>query len=301
MGVSAFLVPGAAPSRDVHLFYNTTKGNVGVEIMSSKSSKDDPDTNYAAAKTARDGIIVPTSHLDSTIVDSMRVVLGITYPTLCEGETIEDVKNFDISIVSPFYQQVTTLPRGINSVAVASDGTAAWVFSLKAGGDDKGSRLQYTTLEELTSTTIQDNTPLAARKTCLSAYYNPVKETAYCYYQTIGKKNFFQQYNVSEDEVSAIQQADNLPDGATIFTVAWAEDINKVYLYYVDKYEDLQRLSLLVDNKDTDNTWSNPKKVGIAKIPADAQLSVVPSAANKLNNIFFRNSKGSFSHEVDKW
>lgn len=300
MGVSAFLVPGAAPSRDVHLFYNTTKGNVGVEIMSAKSPKDDPDTNYVAAKAARDGIIVPTSHLDSTVVDSMRIVIGITYPSLLEGETIEDIKDLDISIVSPFYQQVTTLPRGINSVATASDGTSAWIFSLK-GGDDKGARLQCTTLEDLTSSSIQDNTPLAARKTCLSAYYNPIKETAYCYYQTIGKKNFFQQYNVSEDEVSAIQQADNLPDGAAIFTVAWAEAINKVYLYYVDKYEDLQRLSLVVDSKDTDNTWSSPKKVGITKIPGDAQLSVVPSAENKLNNIFFRNSKGTFSHEVDKW
>jgi hypothetical protein len=131
MGVSAFYVPGALEDREVHLFSNDDRGNIKVEIKSAKSPRDDADTVYNASKNSQKGFIVPTSHLDSTVVDSMRVVFAITYPPASDDcPCHDDMHEYDLSIVSPFYQQVSTVEKTINSVAAASDGTTAWVFSL---------------------------------------------------------------------------------------------------------------------------------------------------------------------------
>lgn len=125
-GVYAFFNPPAEADRNLDVFYNTKSNNLALTLKASTGS--DPGLSYSAQANNQPGILIDKTELDSTIVDSLRLIVGLTMPAPPAGSSSPDPTNYDVSIVSPMYMPIASATTKSNAVAVSSDTSTAWLW-----------------------------------------------------------------------------------------------------------------------------------------------------------------------------
>ncbi|KAK4167521.1 hypothetical protein QBC43DRAFT_367570 [Cladorrhinum sp. PSN259] len=300
-GAAAFINPAAPAGKQVHLFYNTNKKNLGVQLRDETKTADESEV-FVASDDAQNGILINPAQITTTDLTGLNIVVGFTAKpapaSITTGDADTDTQN-DVSIISPVY-----VPLGateVNNLTIASTSSAqtAWIFYL-TGTDPNTTAINERSLGE-DSPGSYDNTVKIIPGSSLGAYYVPDEETGndgnrYIIYQA-NKPQRLHEYSPNTQDVWDTELV-NSNDASAKTTLAVTYYEKKVYLYYTDNSNQI-RVIVKSNGK-----WGTSGAVASAHSPVDdsSQITVVP--AKNGNHLFYiakgDSPKYKFQHIVHK-
>lgn len=288
MGVSALVNEAVTGGKSIQLYYNDKNSNLGLSLKAGDGSSD-PDKTFVASSTDPTGQIVNPSHLGSgTKFHGINLVVGFTLPKLKEGQ--KDYESYDVSVLSPIYQPLTTTTPNNTTISVCSSPTVAYVYYL-TGTDDTDTRLHEYRLDSLKPSS-KGRLNSILKGSSLAAYWHPDKKKPYVVYQTSESGNNLYEYNIQDDQSTHLKNSSNALKGTTL-AVTYAN--KKAYLYYTDDAYNIQRIIKCDDKWGSSEVLDDADRVG-----QTSQLAVVTS--NNINHLFYEATGGadnSFTHYSD--
>ncbi|KAK4136041.1 hypothetical protein BT67DRAFT_230038 [Trichocladium antarcticum] len=290
-GIAAFHNLAAPSSKQLHLFYNTNKKNLGLQLRDETKTTDESET-YIAADSDQNGIIINPAQITTTNLTGIDMVVGFTAkPTPAAGDRTQN----DVSIISPIYQPLAATELNNLTIASTSSDQTAWVFYL-TGTDPNTMTINELSLGQ-DSPGSYDNTAKILPGTSLASYYVPGSGdgddgSRYIIYQAHYPKRLHE-YSPNTEDVWD-KELVNSNDVKELSTLAVAYVDGKTYLYYVDNSDQIR---VLVKSN---GTWGSSAAVAgaHARIDPSSQLTVVP--ASNGNHLFYlamgETSKYKFQH-----
>lgn len=288
-GAYAFFNPPAEADRNIDLFYNTKRNNLALTLKASSGS--DPGLNYAAQANNQPGVLIDKTELDSTIVNSLRLIVGLTMPAAAPGNARPechcggDPTNYDVSIVSPMYMPIASASTKSNAVAVCSDNQSAWLWYI-TGDDDNHRRLAFSIiLQEGTATTVT-GIPAILSGTSLVSIYSPAAGSPIVFFQGDDDDTLIYEYTRETNAAQPITSTNDSVPGTTM-SLSLDESTNTLFLYYTDKSYKVRRISRDFGTLGAQWTGSRSVKAVTQAVSPASQLGVVPVQAQKINHIFY--------------
>jgi hypothetical protein len=127
-GAAVFHSPSAPPNKQLHLFYNTNKKNLGLQIRDETKTSDETEA-YVARDGDQNGIVINPAQISTTNMTGVDIVVGFTAKPPPAPGTGVATQN-DVSIISPIYQPIAASELNNLTIATTSSPQTAWVFFL---------------------------------------------------------------------------------------------------------------------------------------------------------------------------
>lgn len=300
----AFTDPHAIPDDNaVQVFYNDKNNNLGLLFQSAVDEDDSDLAPFSAEDTALSGNIITGSALDSAPLNGVPFVAAITKPPCdnCESCGMKGCKcgckksYNDVSIVSPIYRPIGKISNAYTNLAFTTDRKAVLYFYYQDGEKllehrvkPKGNKEDKPVPLTAVQGTIVENSPLAA-------FYSG--ETRFVYY--INKvSNIIYEYNCTTKNAAGISESDNVNLTGS-FDVSYNPTKKTIYLYFVNRNQQLRRLSREIHSSDFKVDGIVKKQSDDLLVGKDSQVSV--AVAKDINHVFYLGQEEgvNIQHVVD--
>ncbi|KAK3944841.1 hypothetical protein QBC46DRAFT_445709 [Diplogelasinospora grovesii] len=283
-GAAVYLNPTAPAGKQLHLFYNTNKKNLALQLRDETKTADETET-FQASQDDQDGIVVNPAQVTTTDLTGVDIVVGFTAkaaPASLSGDCKCEPTQNDVSIISPIYQPLAATEVGNVTIASTSSPQTAWILYL-TGTDPNTTVINERSLGE-DSPGSYDNTVKILPGTSLAVYYVPDGGSGndgnrYVIYQA-NDPHRLHEYSPNTEDVWD-KELVNSGDAKSQTPLAVTYVDSKTYLYYVDTSDQIR---VIVKSNDK---WGSSSAVASAhsRIDPSSQLTVVP--AKNGNHLFY--------------
>ncbi|RYP91657.1 hypothetical protein DL770_002223 [Monosporascus sp. CRB-9-2] len=285
--VAAIVNKAVAEEKSINLFFNTSKAQLGICLQSGTDTDDQPTDIWQAGDDDYNGYILNPSSLAGVYYRGLNFVAAMTTPKLDPGETQME---YQISLVSPVYQKLTTTTLELDTHAIAlcatPNGNEGWLYYL-GGVAPYNAVLKELSLTTGASQGFPAETNDVFPNTSLAAWYEVDKTQRHVVYEGGGLIEF-----TVETKTRVNVAAGNMARNTSI-AAAYSSDNGKAYVYYHDTTYAIQRVVR------DQYGWRVPEPVrGALPVTEGGQITVVQ--ANGFNHLFYI-AKDSGRSEVKSW
>lgn len=126
--IAAVVNKAVADDKSIHLFFNTSKNQIGLSLQSGTGTDDQPSDMWAIDDDDYEGYILNPSFIAATYYRGLNFVAAVTKP----NPDVTETEN-QISMVSPVYRRLAKSELENNTIALCAtpDGDDGWLYYLE--------------------------------------------------------------------------------------------------------------------------------------------------------------------------
>ncbi|KAI1747087.1 hypothetical protein F4782DRAFT_522475 [Xylaria castorea] len=268
--LAAIVNRAVAGDKRIHVFFNTSKAQLGISLQSGTNAEDQPTGDWETGDDDYNGYILNPSQMAGIYYRGLHFVAAVTMPKLAQSEV--QTQN-QISLVAPVYKKLTTTSLDHVRIAMCAtpDGDQGWLYFYDGTTPTERTLKQFSLMTGDVASF--DKAHVVKPSSSLAAWYDPTENKRHIVFQGSG----LSEYTV-EDDIFITFVATYGPN-STVAAV-YSSDTNKAYVYYLDSAQAIQRVVK------SQGAWGGSQALSSAsKVAQACQLTVVN--ANGINHLFY--------------